>query len=268
MASAVRRHVQGCGQLLEGGLLSRSYGRKAAQLRPVTIRRNFVRTADGSCLIEVGETRVICTATLAKGVPPWMVGGGRGWLTAEYAMLPASTGKRKERRADGRAIEIQRLIGRALRAVARLERLDGLTLTIDCDVLQADGGTRTASITGAWVAAVEALWRKRKLLPPGQLSPFSDAVVATSAGLVGGRAMLDLDYQEDSAAEVDVNLVLTDTGRLIEVQATGEESTFSEQELARLVGLGRKGCRELAAAQRQALSTGALNQFRRGRDGS
>jgi ribonuclease PH len=249
---------------LEDLPLPRSYSRRANQLRPVAIRRNFVRTADGSCLIELGETRVICTASLSPGVPAWMKDSGRGWLTAEYAMLPASTGKRKERRADGRAVEIQRLIGRALRAVARLERLDGLTLTIDCDVLQADGGTRTASITGAWVAAVEALWRRRKLLPSGRLCPFVAAVVATSAGLVGGRAMLDLDYREDSAADVDVNLVLTDAGRLIEVQAAGEESTFTERDLARLVALGRQGCRQLAVVQRRALSPGALNLFLRG----
>ncbi len=244
--------------------MPRSYSRRANDLRPLAIRRNFVRTADGSCLIELGETRVICTATLLPGVPAWMKDSGRGWLTAEYAMLPASTGRRKERRADGRAIEIQRLIGRALRAVASLERLDGLTLTIDCDVLQADGGTRTASITGAWVAAAEALWRRRDLLPPGRLCPLTAAVVATSAGLLSGRALLDLDYREDSAADVDVNIVMTDAGRLIEVQAAGEESTFTERDLARLLALGRRGCRQLAAAQRRALSRGAANLFLRG----
>jgi len=241
--------------------MPRSYSRRSNDLRPLALRRNFVRTADGSCLIELGETRVICTASLAPGVPAWMKDSGRGWLTAEYAMLPASTGKRKERRSDGRAIEIQRLIGRALRAVADLDRLDGLTLALDCDVLQADGGTRTAAITGAWVAALEALYRRRDLLPNAKLCPLTAAVVATSAGLLDGRALLDLEYREDSAADVDVNIVMTDAGRLIEVQAAGEESTFTERDLARLLALGRRGCRRLAAAQLRALSPGASKFF-------
>ena len=160
-------------------------------MRAVRIRRNYVRTADGSCLIELGETRVICTASIAAGVRPFLEGTGRGWITAEYGMLPASTGQRKQRRTDGRSIEIQRLIGRSLRAVADLERLDGLTCTIDCDVLQADGGTRTASITGAYVALALALGRRRKM-PPGPTWPLVDVAMAASVGLVDGRPLLDL----------------------------------------------------------------------------
>jgi ribonuclease PH len=226
-------------------------------MRPVKIVRDFVRTADGSCLIEVGETRVICTASVAQGVPPFLAGRGRGWVTAEYGMLPASTGQRKERRSDGRAIEIQRLIGRSLRAVTDLSRLDGLTVTIDCDVLQADGGTRTAAITGAWVALAEALHRQRQKLP-GRGWPLTSAAVATSAGLLDGRPLLDLEYREDSRAEVDINVVMTAGGRFIEIQATGEEHTFAGPDLARLLDLARKGCKALAAVQKKTLSSSAL----------
>ena len=232
--------------------MPRSDGRKVDQMRPVTLRRNFVPAADGSCLISLGRTQVICTASIASGVPRWMDGQGRGWITAEYGMLPASTGTRKERRTGGREIEIQRLIGRSLRAVACLEALDGLTCTVDCDVLQADGGTRTASITGGYVALALALWKKRRLLQ-GPRWPLADAVAATSVGLVDGRPVLDLAYAEDSAAEVDMNVVMTAAGRFVEVQASGEEHTFGDRDLSRLLALARKGCRQLAAVQRAAL---------------
>jgi ribonuclease PH len=212
--------------------------------------------------VELGETRVICTASLAQGVPAFLEGTDRGWITAEYGMLPASTGYRKPRRADGRAIEIQRLIGRCLRAVARLDRMTGLTCTVDCDVLQADGGTRTAAVTGGYVALALALWRRRKMLPaPADKAkaplvrrwPLSDAAVATSVGVVRGRAVLDLAYAEDSRAEVDMNVVMTGSDRFIEVQAAGEEHSFGDRDLARLIALARKGCRELLAAQQAAL---------------
>lgn len=232
--------------------MPRCDGRRADQMRPVTFRRNFIAAADGSCLISLGRTQVICTASIAPGVPKWLEGRGRGWITAEYGMLPASTGARKERRTGGREIEIQRLIGRSLRAVARLEALDGLTCTIDCDVLQADGGTRTAAITGGYVALALALWKKRKLLK-GPQWPLTDAVAATSVGLVDGRPVLDLAYAEDSAAEVDMNVVMTAAGRFVEVQASGEQHTFGDRDLSHLLALARKGCRLLAAAQRAAL---------------
>jgi ribonuclease PH len=235
--------------------MPRPDGRKADQLRPLSIRRNFVGSADGSCLVALGATQVICTASIAPGVPPWLEGRGRGWITAEYAMLPASTGSRKPRRTGGREMEIQRLIGRSLRAVARLDRLDGLTCTIDCDVLQADGGTRTAAVTGGWVALALALWKKRRLLP-GKAWPLVDAAAATSVGVVDGRALLDLAYAEDSAAEVDMNVVMTAGGRFNEVQASGEEHTFGDRDLSRLLELARKGCRRLSAAQQAALPRG------------
>lgn len=232
--------------------MPRPKGRRADAMRAVRIRRNFVRTADGSCLIELGETRVICTASIAAGVPRFLEGTGRGWITAEYGMLPASTGRRKPRRTDGRAIEIQRLIGRSLRAVADLTRLEDLTCTVDCDVLQADGGTRTASITGAYVALASALYRRRKMLP-GREWPLVDVAMATSVGLVDGRPLLDLEYVEDARAEVDMNVVMTASGRFIEIQAAGEEHSFSSADLQRLLDLAGKGCRRLAALQKKAL---------------
>ncbi len=241
--------------------MPRSDGRRADQMRRVTLRRNFVPAADGSCLISLGRTQVICTASIASGVPKWLEGQGTGWITAEYAMLPASTGTRKERRAGGREIEIQRLIGRSLRAAARLEALNGLTCTVDCDVLQADGGTRTAAITGGYVALSLALWKKRKLLQ-GPQWPLSDAVVATSVGLVDGRPVLDLAYAEDSAAEVDMNVVMTAGGRFVEVQASGEEHTFSDRDLSQLLVLARRGCRLLAEKQAAALPPALRQRMR------
>src|SRR6202030_3869237 len=203
------------------GMRERSYGRPPADLRPRTIEPGFVRTATGSALISVGETRVICTASAQESVPRWMAGQGRGWLTAEYGMLPASTGERKQRdatrgRPDGRTVEIQRLIGRSLRGVVDYQALGERTIYLDCDVLQADGGTRCASITGAYVALALACQR---LTERGALesSPLTGAVAAVSCGMVAGSALLDLDYSEDSAAEVDANVVMTGEGDLLEV---------------------------------------------------
>jgi XTP/dITP diphosphohydrolase len=214
-----------------------------------------VRTAYGSCLIATGNTRVICTASVEETVPPFLKGQGKGWVTAEYAMLPASTGERKKRdgiKKDGRSVEIQRLIGRALRQAVDLEKLGERTITLDCDVLEADGGTRTASITGAMVAltcAADRLVREKKLL----VSPIIHQVAAVSAGIVGDVPCLDLCYQEDSRAQVDMNFVMNEKGEFIELQGTGEGRAFSGSELAVLTEYGAKGIRELMAAQREAL---------------
>lgn len=232
--------------------MTRADGRTSKQLRPVRIRRNFVPTAAGSCLIEVGQTRVICTASISQTVPAFLEGTGRGWITAEYAMLPASTGSRKARGTDGRATEIQRLIGRTLRAVAALDRLTGLSVTIDCDVLTADGGTRTAAITGGYVALVEGLWRHRKRLPGDW--PLIDTAAAVSVGIVNGQCCLDLPYAEDCAAEVDMTVVMTGSGRLIEVQAGGEEHTFARDQLTEMLDLAALGCSHLTRCQRAAIS--------------
>ena len=223
--------------------------------RPVSIQPDFVRTAAGSCLIATGNTRVICTASVEDTVPPFLKGKGQGWVTAEYAMLPASTGTRKKRdgvKKDGRGVEIQRLIGRSLRQAVDMKLLGERTITLDCDVLEADGGTRTASITGAMVAltcAVDRLMKEGKLA----LSPIVHQVAAVSCGLVDGEACLDLCYQEDSRAQVDMNIVMNDAGEFIELQGTGEGRSFSRAELAQLTALGEKGVRELMDAQREAL---------------
>jgi ribonuclease PH len=237
--------------------VSRSYDRAPDGLRPVTIEPGFVRTATGSVLIGMGETRVICTASFQPGVPRWLAGSGRGWVTAEYAMLPASTGERKQRdvsrgRPDGRTVEIQRLIGRSLRGVVSFEALGENTIYVDCDVLQADGGTRCASITGAYVALELACERLAKA---GQIPkrPLTGTVAAVSAGVVGGVPLLDLDYAEDSKAEVDANVVMTGDGGLVEVQATAERTPLSRAHLDDLLGLAAKGIEELRAAQRQAV---------------
>jgi ribonuclease PH len=231
----------------------RSYGRTPSQLRPVTIDPGFVRTATGSALISMGETRVICTASVQESVPRWMMGKGRGWVTAEYGMLPASTGERKQRditkgRADGRSIEIQRLIGRSLRGVVDFEALGERTIYIDCDVLQADGGTRCASITGGMVAlrlACERLVEQKKL----DKLPLSGSVAAVSCGIVDGAALLDLDYSEDSTAEVDANVVMTGDGGLVEVQATAERTPLSRAHLDDLLALAAGGIDDLRAVQ-------------------
>jgi ribonuclease PH len=236
----------------------RSYGRGPGELRPIEIEPGFMRTATGSALISAGETRVICTASAQESVPRWMAGKGRGWLTAEYGMLPASTGDRKQRdatkgRLDGRSVEIQRLIGRSLRGVIDLKQLGERTIYLDCDVLQADGGTRCASITGAYVALALACTRLRvedKL----EGSPLTGSVAAVSCGMVDGVALLDLDYSEDSTAEVDANVVMTGEGGLIEVQATAERTPLSRANLDELLALAGAGIERLRAAQEQALA--------------
>jgi ribonuclease PH len=236
----------------------RSYGRAPDQLRPIEIDPGFVRTAAGSALISAGETRVICTASVQESVPRWMTGSGRGWVTAEYGMLPASTGDRKQRditkgRADGRTVEIQRLIGRALRGVVDFKALGERTIYIDCDVLQADGGTRCASITGGLVAlrlAVESLIERGLL----ERSPLTGTIAAVSCGIVGGIPLLDLDYPEDSAAEVDANVVMTGEGGLVEVQATAERTPLSRAHLDDLLALAAGGIELLRAFQDEAIA--------------
>ena len=220
------------------------------------VKRRFMEASPGSVLISAGKTTVLCSAGVTEEIPPWMKRNAtpestKGWLTAEYRMLPGSTNPRSPRsdRPDGRATEIQRLIGRSLRAVVDLEKLGQRTIYLDCDVLQADGGTRTLSITGAYIALVDAVNSIRDKLPNPDESPITDAVAAVSVGIVGGVPMLDLPYVEDMAAEVDMNLVMTGSGRFIEIQGTGEEATFSEQELTQLLALGKKGIRELIEIQ-------------------
>ncbi len=243
---------------VHSGPTERSYGRGPDGLRPITIEPGFVRTATGSALISVGETRVICTASSQEGVPRWMTGKGRGWVTAEYGMLPASTGERKQRdatrgRQDGRTIEIQRLIGRSLRVVVDFAALGERTIYLDCDVLQADGGTRCASITGAYVALALACAR---LQAEGRLerSPLNGSLAAVSCGIIDGAALLDLDYSEDSTAEVDANVVMTDGGGLVEVQATAERTPLSRAHLDELLALAAGGIERLRAAQEQAIA--------------
>ena len=236
----------------------RSYGRGPGELRPIEIEPGFMRTATGSALISAGETRVICTASAQESVPRWMAGKGRGWLTAEYGMLPASTGDRKQRdatkgRLDGRSVEIQRLIGRSLRGVIDLSQLGERTIYLDCDVLQANGDTRCASITGAYVALALAC---RRLRAEGKLegSPLTGSVAAVSCGIVAGVALLDLDYSEDSTAEVDANVVMTGEGGLIEVQATAERTPLSRAHLDELLALAGDGIERLRTAQEQAIA--------------
>jgi ribonuclease PH len=239
----------------------RSYGRAENQLRPVTIEPGFVRTATGSALISMGETRVICTASVQESVPRWMAGSGRGWVTAEYGMLPASTGDRKQRdiskgRLDGRSVEIQRLIGRSLRGAVDFTALGERTVYVDCDVLQADGGTRCASITGGLVALALACER---LIGEGKLkrTPLTGTVAAVSAGIVDGVPLLDLDYSEDSTAEVDANVVMTGDGGLVEVQATAERTPLSRAHLDELLALAAVGIEALRAAQDAAVAQAA-----------
>jgi ribonuclease PH len=231
--------------------VSREGGRRTDELRPLSIEPDFLEQAHGSALISFGKTRVLCTATLDEGVPRWMMGRGKGWLTAEYSMLPASTGQRTAREASqgkqkGRTVEIQRLIGRALRAVADMDALGERTLWLDCDVLQADGGTRCAAISGVYVAARRALDRM------GLGRVLTDTVAAVSVGIVDGEILLDLDYVEDSSAEVDLNVVMTGAGRLVEVQATAEGAPFSRDELDEMLEVGALGIDEISAAQRAA----------------
>jgi len=232
--------------------------RAADQLRPVTIQRGFTRMTPGSVLYRSGDTVVLCTASVKPKVPDWMAGRGKGWITAEYNMLPGSTSPRKDRdrsKVDGRTTEIQRLIGRSLRAVADLELLGEREITVDCDVLQADGGTRTASITGGFIALVDAIQSIRSLLPDPAKFPLRDSVAAVSVGIAGGGPVLDLDYKQDVDADVDMNVVMTGQGRYIEIQGTGEEATFGEDDLSALLQLARSGIAELTRIQCDALGT-------------
>lgn len=237
--------------------MSRVDGRRPEQLRPVEMSLGFMPNAEGSCLVSMGDTKVICTATLESSVPRWMQGRGVGWVTAEYSMLPRSTSERVPRevnkgRPSGRTQEIQRLIGRSLRAVTDMKLLGERTVWIDCDVLQADGGTRTASITGAFVALAQAFGT---LAERGELTtaPLIDSVSAVSVGIVDGVPCLDLNYAEDSTAQVDMNVVMTGTGRIVEVQGTAEQGAFERSELDRLLDLATAGIVELSGHQEQAL---------------
>jgi ribonuclease PH len=243
--------------------MTRRDGRSPDDLRPVRITRNYVRHAEGAVLVEVGDTRVICTASVEERVPPFLRGVGQGWVTAEYGMLPRATATRTPREANrtgGRTHEIQRLVGRSLRAVVELTRLGERTITVDCDVLQADGGTRTAAITGGFLALADCL---SHLQGSGRLlqEPLRDRVAATSVGLITGTAMLDLDYSEDSTAEVDMNVVMTGGGRFVEVQGTAEQTPFDLPQLETLLGLARSGIGRLLELQRRVLAERATTAF-------
>lgn len=241
----------------------RADGRTPAQLRPVTIERGWSKQAEGSALISFGDTRVLCTASFTNGVPRWMAGQGKGWVTAEYSMLPRATNDRSDREAvkgriGGRTHEISRLIGRSLRAVVDFKALGENTIVLDCDVLQADGGTRTASITGAYVALADALaWGKERGFIGKKAQPLTDSVSAISVGIVRGEPMLDLAYVEDSRAETDMNVVVTGAGKFIEVQGTAEGAPFDRDELNALLDLALVGNRELAGIQQAVLAVGA-----------
>lgn len=236
--------------------MPRHDGRQPDELRSLTFRRRYTRQAPGSVLVRMGRTTVLCTCCVELAVPPFLVGTGKGWLTAEYSMLPGSTNTRKPRdkagKVDGRSVEIQRLIGRSLRAVVDLEKLGERTLWIDCDVLEADGGTRTASVNGAFVALIDALTSIKHLLGPIS-GIIRDSVAAISVGLLNDVELLDLDYREDKDAEVDLNLVMTGAGQFVEVQGTGEESTFSRSQLDRLLKLGKVGIDAIIIQQRKSL---------------
>jgi ribonuclease PH len=226
-------------------------------LRPTKIKRHFTRSSPGSVWYQAGRTTVLCTASVQNSVPEWMKGRGRGWITAEYNMLPNSTSPRKPReragKVDGRTTEIQRLIGRSLRSIIDLDALGERSVTVDCDVLEADGGTRTASITGGFIALVDALRSVQRDLPDPSRLPLTDSVAAVSVGIVQGKPILDLDYERDVAAEVDMNVVMTGRGRYVEIQGTGEEHTFDQDDLNALLKLARKGIEQLASVQRSAL---------------
>jgi ribonuclease PH len=238
--------------------MARPSKRRPDELRPVTLERNVARYAEGSCLVSFGDTRVLCTASLEERGPPWLRGSGRGWVTAEYAMLPRATHERTRRevtsgKPSGRTQEIQRLIGRSLRAVTNLPALGERQITVDCDVIQADGGTRTASITGAWVALHDcfAWMRARSII---SIDPLRDHVAAISCGIHEGMPVIDLDYPEDSAAETDANFVMTGAGGIVEVQGTAEGKPFSETELLSMLSLARAGIADLVAKQKAAIA--------------
>jgi ribonuclease PH len=249
---------------------TRADGRKPTELRPIRFRRRFTRQAPGSVLTSMGVTTVLCTCTIEEGVPPFLRGSGKGWLTAEYAMLPGCGGSRKPRdrsgKVDGRAVEIQRLIGRSLRAIVDLDKIGERTIWLDCDVIESDGGTRTTAINGCLVALIDGLnWLKKqplKAAPAGKPEPkplppireiLKDSIAAVSVGLLEGQPLLDLNYPEDRDAEVDLNLVLTGSGQFVEVQAGGEESTFSQNQLDKLLTFGRDGIGAIRALQKKAL---------------
>lgn len=235
--------------------MKRSDGRKPEALRPLKITRNYIKHAEGSVLIEMGDTKVICSASVEERVPPFLRNTGKGWVTAEYSMLPRSTNTRTPRetgRGSGRTFEIQRLIGRSLRSVTDLKGFGEKTIWVDCDVIQADGGTRTASITGAYVALVDAF---RKMVEKGMIKkiPVQDSVAAVSVGKVDGRVLLDLNYAEDSRAEVDMNVVMTGSGEFIEVQGTAENAVFSKKEMGALIRVAEKGIKKLTVFQKKLL---------------
>ena len=247
--------------------MQRSFDRRADGLRPVRFQRRYTRHAEGSVLIEMGHTQVLCTASVEEKVPPFLKGKGRGWVSAEYGMLPRATNTRSAREAatgkqSGRTQEIQRLIGRSLRAVTDLAKLGERQITIDCDVLQADGGTRCASITGAMVALADAIaWlREKQLLAQ---DPLRDFVAAVSVGIVGGETVLDLDYSEDSACDTDMNVVMTGAGHFVEIQGTAEKVPFTREQMARLLDLSSSGIGQLIALQRSALATAVNADERR-----
>ncbi len=232
--------------------------RKANEIRPVKIKRKFTNKTPGSVLYQCGGTVVLCTASVDENVPPWMRDSEKGWITAEYNMLPGSTSPRKRRdrnKVDGRTTEIQRLIGRSMRAVANLEALGARQITVDCDVLQADGGTRTASITGGMIALIDAINSIKKELPNPKIYPLRDSLAAISVGVVDGKAVTDLDYPMDFAAAVDMNVVMTGKKQFVEIQGTGEEATFSEDELAQLLKLAKKSIGDLTAIQKKAIGS-------------
>ena len=234
----------------------RNAGRAADELRTVSFERGFYANAAGSVLVRSGDTVVLCTASVSDDLPPWLAGKGKGWVTAEYNMLPGSTSPRKQRdrkKLDGRTTEIQRLIGRSLRAIVDQKVLGELAVTVDCDVLKADGGTRTASITGAYLALYDALAACEEFSPTGRW-PLTDSVAAVSAGIVAGETLLDLDYSEDSTAEVDMNVIMTGSGKFIEVQGTGEGGTFDAVQLQSLLAVCSKGIQELTDKQKAALA--------------
>ena len=239
--------------------MARKDNRLVNQIRPVRITRNFTKYAEGSILVETGDTKVICNASIEEKVPGWLRGEGQGWLTAEYSMLPRSTGVRTIREAakgkiSGRTQEIQRLIGRSLRSVVDLSKIGERSIWLDCDVLQADGGTRTASITGAFVALVDAV---NKLYQEEVIKefPIKDFIAATSVGIIEGQAMVDLNYGEDSRAQVDMNLVMTGQGSFVEIQGTAEGDPFSDNQFQEMIGLGKRGIEELIGLQKQVLGT-------------
>lgn len=237
-------------------------GRKNEQIRPVKVTRNYTKYAEGSVYIEVGDTKVLCNVSVEEKVPQFLKGLGEGWITAEYNMLPRSTGTRKVRdiarlKLDGRTMEIQRLIGRALRSVVDLKALGERTLWIDCDVIQADGGTRTTSISGAFIAMVDAINKIHKT-KPFKVYPIRNFVAATSVGILNGEKILDLCYEEDSKAMVDMNIIMTDEGEFVEVQGTGEEKPFSRAELNELLDLGEKGIKQMIQVQKDSLKMDAL----------